>query len=247
MQTGNVYCHSVTKYGIIYSNTFSNPTIYGKIGGVLVDLWYTKPLEEWPEETQEAYTYNVEGARQLLAEAAADGVFEPNDLGGFDTNVLMAASLDTDLVEIIKSYFFDIGVDLEIRVEEDAVATNMMSEGLADQMYIPKGFVAAGRSTAPDKQVDDFASTFFLNGSMSDPVYDAMAQEFHGLLDVEERKALFWEIDNYLTSRFTWIVISPVIYEYCLSQPYLNGWSGEGFPYLTWVGYYPETFWISQD
>ena len=80
---------------------------------------YAYAYEDWPQELKDEYAYNPEGAKALLAEAAADGVFTANDLGGFDTDILAANNGDLQLLQVFKSYFLDIGVDMEINAVDN--------------------------------------------------------------------------------------------------------------------------------
>ena len=65
------------------------------------------PFDQLPESVQKTYTYNPKKAKQLLADAGY-----PN---GFKTSIVYSSDQDTDLVEIAKSYFSAIGVDMEIK------------------------------------------------------------------------------------------------------------------------------------
>ena len=68
------------------------------------------PYEEWPQELKDEYAYNPKEAKKLLADAGHPG--------GFKTNVVANTSADMDLLNIVKSYFADIGIDMEIRPME---------------------------------------------------------------------------------------------------------------------------------
>jgi peptide/nickel transport system substrate-binding protein len=70
---------------------------------------YFIPLNELPESIQELFTYNPEKAKELLAEAGYPD--------GFKT-VVQATSADTDFLSLIREYFLNIGVDMEIEVLE---------------------------------------------------------------------------------------------------------------------------------
>ncbi len=91
----------------------------------IFEPFYT-PLEEMPTEpttpdsrcgVQELFTYNPEKARQLLTEAGY-----PN---GFKTEIVCGPGSDVDFLSIIREYFLDIGVDMEIKPLESTVITSV--------------------------------------------------------------------------------------------------------------------------
>ena len=67
------------------------------------------PLEEQSEAVQELFTYNPEKAKQLLAEAGYSD--------GFKTNIVCSAAA-ADFLSMIREYFLDINVDMEIKTLE---------------------------------------------------------------------------------------------------------------------------------
>jgi peptide/nickel transport system substrate-binding protein len=77
---------------------------------------YFTPLEEQSAAVQEMFTYNPEKARQLLKEAGY-----PN---GFKTTIICIAS-EVDFLSLIREYFLDIGIDMEINQVELGVKTSM--------------------------------------------------------------------------------------------------------------------------
>ncbi len=74
------------------------------------------PLEQMPEAVQEVFSYNPEKARQLLTEAGY-----PN---GFKTQIICSAA-EADILSVVREYFLDIGVDMEIVVLEIGARRSM--------------------------------------------------------------------------------------------------------------------------
>ena len=68
------------------------------------------PYNDWPQDLKDEYAYNPREAKQLLADAGY-----PN---GFKTNIVAANTSDLDLLEIVKSYFAQAGIEMEIRTME---------------------------------------------------------------------------------------------------------------------------------
>ena len=93
--------------------------------------FYT-PLDQMPESVQELYTYNPEKAKQLLADAGY-----PN---GFKTKIAVSsAGADVDLLQVIREYLLDVGVDMQIQVMEPTVYRNVMTARTHDEMLIRMG------------------------------------------------------------------------------------------------------------
>ena len=109
----------------------ADTTPYGAIGPGRPGFFV--PFDEWPEETKDIFRYNPEGAMQLIEDAGyakgADGFY-------FKTkyDVSEALGQDLDLIQILKAYWAQIGVDVEILVLEGGLAiehyTNESYEGM---------------------------------------------------------------------------------------------------------------------
>jgi len=68
------------------------------------------PYEIWPQALKDEYAYNPALAKKLLAEAGYPR--------GFKTNIVADIEWDMQLLPIIKAYFADVGIDMEIRPME---------------------------------------------------------------------------------------------------------------------------------
>ncbi|MCY4484436.1 MAG: ABC transporter substrate-binding protein [Spirochaetaceae bacterium] len=95
---------------------------------------YYTPFDELPERVQQAFQYNPERARELLAEAGYPD--------GFKTTLVISSEDDLDLFRIAQSYFAEIGVEMEIKTMEPTAYNEHVMGGQLEQMA-PKGFGAA--------------------------------------------------------------------------------------------------------
>jgi peptide/nickel transport system substrate-binding protein len=172
------------------------------------------PFDEWPKELKDEYTYNPEGAKKLLAEAGY-----PN---GFKTNCVTSSTSDTDLLQILKAYLLDIGVDMEIKVMEATVYRSYTLTGKHDQCTW--SFHGTAVPGAASKALERGLSTFPYNTTYNnDAYYDELVAKHNQSLDMEERKRLANEADMYALEQH-WQVKITNSFSYTLFQPWLKGY-----------------------
>jgi len=66
------------------------------------------PYDQWPQDLKDQYAYNPTAAKALLAAAGFPT--------GFNTDIVVDSAVDTDFLQIVKSYFTAIGVNIDIKV-----------------------------------------------------------------------------------------------------------------------------------
>jgi peptide/nickel transport system substrate-binding protein len=195
--------------------------------------------EDWPQILKDEYSYNAEGARKLLAEAGY-----PH---GFKTKLAMDSHGDVALAQIIKSYFTDIGVDMEIETMEGPVFSSLQRSGKLDQMYWNPGG-NTGTIAGPNIG-ENYLSTYRLNYShINDPAYDALYDKFKKATVMDEAKQLLVEVDKYIIEQH-WALRIFTTANYTFWQPYFKGYSGEKIELFTGSpGGWPwARFWIDQE
>jgi peptide/nickel transport system substrate-binding protein len=189
--------------------------------------WYY-PYDEWPQELKDEYSYNPTLAKQLLAEAAQDGVFEVNEYGGFDTNVVTASTSDLQLLQVVQSYFKDIGVDMEIETMDPAAVFGYCMQGNHDQMFYT---FWTGVTFPITMLVSAHMSTGIFNfAHNNDPVYDEIANRFLAATTTEEARQAFYDAEKRALEQH-WQVNLLCPSGYIIYQPYLKGYSGEIMSY----------------
>lgn len=185
------------------------------------------PYVEWPGELRYEYCYNPARARELLAEAGY-----PN---GFITNCVAPINSDLGLLQMISSYFSDIGVDMEIRVKEPAVFMSLVDAGEQDQIILTN---STGSTLSP------FTSLYLRQSGnrgnytySNDPSYDTLITEIENATSVDRVKQTIAAADIYAIKQHWAVNVCPVTTP-VLWQPYLKGYSGEldpgAFDFARW-------------
>jgi peptide/nickel transport system substrate-binding protein len=195
---------------------------------------YYTPFEEWPKEVQEGHTYNPEGARKLLVDAGFPS--------GFKTNIITSTASDMDLLQIIKGYFMDIGVDMEIMpVEATQFFSYVSIFKKHDQMVWGQYAVNSGPA-GPTILIH--SSKWFINPCMTaDPVYDEIADREATYTDADPLKwATDKEADMYAMAKYWTVPVLPSV-TYTLYQPWLKGYSEES---VAPSGYLFSRWWIDE-
>jgi ABC-type transport system substrate-binding protein len=191
------------------------------------------PYEEWPKDLKEEYAYNPLAAKWLLAEAGY-----PN---GFKTNVV-AGTDDLKLLQIIRSYFAHVGIDMEIRPVDPTRKY--------DQLAYPGG--SLGFNVEPFRQLPRLQTGNPHNTRLmvSDPVVDAFWPRAQAAAGVEEAKKVFRDANEYIARQHFAISLFQRPVHYSLCQPWLKGYHAQ-FGAFGWsppsLSFYASRFWIDRD
>ena len=196
-----------------------NETVTGTPIGIISPLYeeYAFNYDEWPEELKEEYSYDPDKARELLADAGY-----PN---GFETSCITAAHYDSALLQIAKSYFMDIGVDMEIEVFDMPVYASICNVGDHEQMVFADSSAMVGtplnslsrRNTAVSAQ--DYTHH-------NDPYYIELMTDISSSTDISEALRLFTEADRYALEQH-WAITLTSNAVTIAWQPWIKGYSGE--------------------
>jgi peptide/nickel transport system substrate-binding protein len=190
--------------------------------------WST-PFEEWPADLKADYSYNPERAKQLLADAGFPQ--------GFKTNTVASTSSDLNLLQIVKSYFTDIGVDMEINTMDEFTMMDYCHAGKHDQMAVERaGHMINPWQSIIVRQTGESRNLTFNN----DAVFDAMIEDAVSATDIEECKRLLREADLYCLSKF-WSVNLCLVNNPIFWQDYVKGYSGERI-----ADYYMSRLWVDK-
>lgn len=207
------------------ANSIYGGSTDGKPCGMVTQAFkgYCYAYEGWPQDLKDQYAYNPTKAKELLAEAGYPDGFKTNIVvqmgqgGGIVSNTL-------ELIQAYKAYFFDIGIDMEIKTMDRTAAEVFVRAGKHDQMASGAG----GSNFPPTRGIDAFYSKSPEIGASgtNDPVFDAARDKFWAANTAAEAAAACVECDKRVVEQHwgVWMVGGP---SYTFCQPVLKGFSNE--------------------
>ena len=203
------------------------------------------PYGEWQQDLKDEYAYNPTAAKQLLADAGYPK--------GFKTNIVADAMWDLDILPVIKSYFADVGIDMEIRILDAAAWNDFVRLGRKhDQLAYGAGTL--GRTHVPFMQLHRFQTGDLISNSLmvSDPVFDAFYPQAMAATSTEGVKQVLKAANERVARQHYAIsLLSPKTFSLC--QPWVNGYNGQFGATCGHMGspqrlfFFPARFWIDQD
>ena len=193
------------------------------------------PVDKLAEETREQYEYHPDKAKQLLAEAGYPD--------GFKTEVICYAA-QVDLLSIVKAYWADIGVDLEINVKEYGVWSSM---GLGVKKTFEHMFMYIVTSTGPFRFYHETPGKTPNISGIDDPkVNEAFAAITAAWPDDAKQREIYRELLPH-TLAMNYQLQLPTGHLYTFWQPWVKGYHGEyAVGYANQSGF-PTYIWIDQD
>jgi peptide/nickel transport system substrate-binding protein len=202
------------------------------------------PYNQWPQSLKDQYAYNPTAAKQLLAAAGY-----PN---GFNTDVVADAAGNMDLLQIVKSYFAAININMDIKtMETNAWLAYVRIGHKYDQMAQRSGAGSLGITYQPTQAVSRFTTGAAANYEMvSDPNYDDLVNKMIAATNLADVKEYVKEQSQYVAQQHLVIsLLQPM--SYSLYQPWLKGYSGQtrsitGSNNPFFMGFYAARFWIDQ-
>jgi peptide/nickel transport system substrate-binding protein len=202
------------------------------------------PYDQWPQDLKDQYAYNPTGAKQLLAQAGFPT--------GFNTNLVVDSAVDMDLVQIVKSYFANIGVNMEIRPMLSAAFTTFVMSNHANDAFAMRTQGTLGATGNPLRQFSKFQTGASGNNAMvNDPAFNAFYTQAIAATSTEQMQKLLTDANKYVTQQH-YVVSLLQPNSFCLSWPWIKGYnaqyaviSGGSGPQLLF--FYESRFWIDQN
>ena len=186
---------------------------------IAVKGYYT-PFEEWPAELKQYYTYDPEGAEELLDEAGyprgADGV-------RFKFEHMHRDVADLGRTEIVAGYWADIGVDVTISVTDWPTITASKEEHTYESIY---GGMALENLGGMGHYGGDPPYRREWVGGVENPVLAAAQAAFFGATSIDEQMKAVKEFGMEVIKQH-FQIWGPIAPRYQASHPWVGGFSGE--------------------
>ena len=202
------------------------------------------PYDQWPQDLKDQYAYNPTAAKQLLAAAGY-----PN---GFKTDLVADSAGDMDLMQIVKSYFAAVGIDMSITPMDNASWLAFVQQGHKQDAlaYRPAPSGTLGVSYDFFHMLLQFRTGYGNNyRGVSDPVYDAFYTEAEASTTEDQMKTIIKNMNEYVAEQhFSISLLTPEFYAVC--QPWLKGFDGQDNSIASnamMLGFYGARFWIDQN
>jgi peptide/nickel transport system substrate-binding protein len=200
------------------------------------------PYEQWPQALKDEYAYNPTGAKKLLADAGF-----PN---GFKTNVVADNAGDLDLLQIVKAYFTQVSIDMDIRLMDSASWAALVNVARKYEQLSYKSGGVLGITFEPTRQVQRFQSgtnSLLVN----DPTFDSFYTKAMASTTIDEVKKVLRDANEYVARQhYTISLLSPRTY--ALYQPWIKGYNGQDRSILTqtiaplFLSFYGARIWVDQ-
>jgi ABC-type transport system substrate-binding protein len=156
------------------------------------------------------------------------------------------------LLEIVKSYFIAVGIDMEIRPMETASFVNFVMINHKNDQLVQRSASSLGLATEPIRQLERFRTGAMPNYMMiSDPVFDDFLPQAMAANNIDGVKLVIRKANEHVARQhFAVSLIQPM--QYSLYQPWLKGYQGQFFALSAASGgpplifFYPARFWIDR-
>jgi peptide/nickel transport system substrate-binding protein len=203
------------------------------------------PYNLWPQDLKDQYAYNPTAAKQLLASAGY-----PN---GFKTDIVAASDTDMNLLQIVKSYFSGVGIEMDIRTMDYASWTAFVQVSRKQDQLAERGSGSLGEAYEPLRQLTRFRTGYTVNwGMINDPVFNAFYTSAMGANSLDAIKKIVSDANKYVAQQhFDISLLEPSLFTFF--QPWFKGYSGQNSsiggslstPLL--FGFYASRFWVDNN
>jgi peptide/nickel transport system substrate-binding protein len=200
------------------------------------------PLEELPEEVQELYGYNPTKAKQLLTDAGYPD--------GFSVTLLLQNTPEQEqAASLLKDYWDDVGIELELQVLEPSIYIGMWVGHKAEDLFLSNapggtGALFVRYSMGYFRGPNIFNNSHVNDPPGTDPIIEAAYQNQckYVMVDYPSADAVTKEAYKYCLGE-AFLIPMPAPHSWRVWQPWLKNYHGEGGGYKFWLKY----AWLDQD
>ncbi len=200
----------------LYEGT-ADGVLQGYMSPLVGEEW-AYPFDEWPSELQEEYTYDLEEAQALMADAGVTSI---------DVEILTTPTDFPEVLEIWQSMLGKIGVDLSINAIDMMAQRPMVQEGDFELLWVS---IAGTANSSPSDAIQSFYSQKFeavgQGNKVNDPAYDALVADFMAATNLDDCIDIFHEADQYWLEQH-WAVIGFPTLSNQMIQPWVEGYLGQ--------------------
>ena len=221
----------------------TSPSVPSSLTSMYETGW-ALPYEQWPQAVKDSYKYDPVAAKKLLSDAGF-----PN---GFKTDVVADSSGDLDLLQVVKSYFMAVGIDMEIRTMDSASWTSFVRTQKKHDALAYRSSGQIGMSYEPLRQFLRYSTGYVANYTMvSDPTVDGFYTKAMASTDQAQIKQYLKDLNVYFAQQHFEVSL---IYAnlFALYQPWLKGYNAQNFSISggssgpLFMGFYTARFWVDQ-
>jgi peptide/nickel transport system substrate-binding protein len=195
------------------------------------------PMSELPANVKELYSYNVEKAKQLMAEAGYSK--------GFTTHVITQSTPRyVDPLSVIKDMWAKIGVEMIIEPKEYGVYSSIRVSKNYPEMMVPQVLGPASYAQLLYFNGPSTYNVSYVKEARYEAAYQEIMSKYH-LVDQAKVDQIFHDLMPDVLGN-AWVIPIPTPYTYVFWTPWVKNYRGEfysNYNLLTW----PMYAWIDQD
>ena len=183
--------------------------------GELSDIF--TPLNQMPKTVQDNYTYNVDAAKKLLADAGLTTGFKGK---------ITCYQPQVDVLSLVKDYWAKIGVQVDLDVRETTVWQTIQRTSAQDDMLMTS--ITNIYYTTPLAYVSSQIPTYNHSHGVDDYIDKYVNDKItpNQTFNDAELRANLKALVPYLLD-LVWMVELPTPYQYAVWQPWVKGFNGE--------------------
>lgn len=224
------------------ANSWGGKVSWKPVGIANPETGFAVPYDQWPAELQQEYTYNPTKAKQLLTDAGYSNGLTITCDESSSNFPWPGGSEGSEFLQILQSYFNDIGVNLNIEQYDFPTLVSMLATHKQDQAVL----MGTPTTMAPLTAISLYLSTCSSNAIMqNDPKFDQMINACNSADSISDAQKLVSEVDMYLLQQH-WITTTFPLCNYIFWQPYFKGYDGEKV-FLNNVSPYYARDWIDKN